>query len=452
MQPKPYVESEGEGTHGVCTERECVRQIVQSSGLWDGPRAQSHKFILSPSVLELDNVQLERLNQLGYALHGTYAGLGRLCSLADSDIYGHNATWRGLRRIFNTGVPDIYRPLQPLNPNRIPGICKVDLLLGTDGQFHIAEIDGHNKHGLGYSILAARVRTALKPYGRHLPGVATALADTIAKKNPGTKSAVLLYSDRERFYRPEIEIVRDELKLHGINLVVASENDLSVSGNELLFGNQPLSDRLFVDFPFLYYNGELNAWLQSNYVNGNLDFLIPPKPFLGCKAVLALLRNDEGDQELESILRSQIPGNHLETIRSFIPRTFLIGKRQKLQYWQGLMNGTRFVLKESVSSGMKGTIFSDEENFGTILADACQSHYRFILQEEIENRPISFLYFDEDGNTKQDTWFMRVTAHYAGCHLADIIVTARRDKKVHGAKDCLQLGTVLTGPFVMRGC
>jgi hypothetical protein len=36
-----------------------------------------------------------------------------------------------------------------------------------------------------------------------------------------------------------------------------------------------------------------------------------------------------------------------------------------------------------------------------------------------------------------------VTVQYVNRQLADIIVTARRNKAVHGGKDCLQIGTVI---------
>jgi hypothetical protein len=39
---------------------------------------------------------------------------------------------------------------------------------------------------------------------------------------------------------------------------------------------------------------------------------------------------------------------------------------------------------------------------------------------------------------------MRVIAQYASRNLADVIITARRHRAVHGGKDCIQLGSVIT--------
>ncbi|MEK7164763.1 MAG: hypothetical protein AAB779_02350, partial [Patescibacteria group bacterium] len=201
--------------------------------------------------------------------------------------------------------------------------------------------------------------------------------------------------------------------------------------------------RLLVDLPFLFKSNGMSAELAAFYQAGTVDFLIPPKPFLGAKAVLGLLRNDERNVRLEAILHSQIKPEALELVRQYIPETYLLHKNTDLAALRQRCEQERFVLKESISSGMKGTLFSDDRQFAFMLKQAGSSYYRFILQREVENRAHSFSYFTEDGEEREDYWYTRVTAHYAARRLADIIVTARRDKKVHGAPDSLQLGTII---------
>ena len=92
---------------------------------------------------------------------------------------------------------------------------------------------------------------------------------------------------------------------------------------------------------------------------------------------------------------------------------------------------------------MKGTAFMDDAHFTVIMARACGSYYRFILQREVINRARNFQYFGNRGELQSGEWFVRVTVHYFARGIADIIVTARRDKKVHGALDCLQLGAII---------
>src|SRR3989344_4380089 len=97
---------------------------------------------------------------------------------------------------------------------------------------------------------------------------------------------------------------------------------------------------------------------------------------------------------------------------------------------------------------MKGTVFSSDREFPANLLIASKSNLNWILQEEVTNAPQSFSWYEQNGQPEpifqtSDDWYMRVTAHYVSSQLADIVVTARRDKAVHGAKDCLQLGAVI---------
>jgi hypothetical protein len=144
------------------------------------------------------------------------------------------------------------------------------------------------------------------------------------------------------------------------------------------------------------------------------------------------------------ILRAHIPPRSLEMLRSHIPETYLVSKQRPLSYWESVCQRGKFVLKESISSGMKGTAFTEDGDFSAMLRDAGDSFYRFVLQREVVNASQRFQYFGEqNGDVFEDDWYMRVTVHYSVRRIADITVTARRDKKAHGAKDCLQLGTVV---------
>jgi hypothetical protein len=108
----------------------------------------------------------------------------------------------------------------------------------------------------------------------------------------------------------------------------------------------------------------------------------------------------------------------------------------------------KYVLKESISSGMKGIFFSDEDGFEEVLSRASATKANWILQEEVVNRPQRFSWFENGAGREAelqtaDDWLMRVTVHYVNRKLADGIVTARRNRAVHGATDCLQLGVIV---------
>lgn len=414
-----------------------VKDVVLQSGLWNGCGERTHGFILSPDVYELQSATVADLEKVGRALFDCLIGLGRIATIAQDPRLGRGWIWSMISRALRTGVPSSYHSLQVLDPNAAPGICKVDFMESEDGNFRIAEIDGHNKHGLGYSTLAARMRNAAAPGRKYLPGVAKLIAKECVRRE--ASQVFLLYADQERFYLPEFAIFREEIRKFGIDLVVISEMESSPC---TFFEGD--ARPLFVDFPFLYHNHALNRCIGGAYERGEAEFLIPPKPFYGSKAVLGLLRNDQRTPELEAVLLSQIKVDSLETLRAAIPPTYLVHKRVKKEEWKGLCsNGRRFVLKEVVSSGMKGTVFQEDPGFEAALEIACGSYYRSILQEEVCNRSRRFRYFGENGEVCEADWYMRITVHYVMRDIADVVVTARQDKKVHGAPDCLQLGAVI---------
>lgn len=409
-----------------------IEKTVLDSGLWDNGRQLTHGFILSPDVYVLTKNKQKELKEIALAFYDCLVGLGKIAAMTVNPKITAGRTWGMVKRVLRTGIPRSYRDIQTLYPNFLPRICKVDFAEGTDGQFWIVEIDGYNKHGLGYSTLAARIAKIIQPKAKTFPGVAKTISKIIKKSKVKTNQPVLLYANEERFYLPEFSILQEELTKQGINLSIASEDEFKIKKDF----------RLFVDFPFLS-NSNLKEFLIRLYRERKINFLIPPKPFFSSKAVLALLKNDIQDKELEAILKSEIPSSSLEKIRKYIPETYLINQREKEDYWQKLSQSGQFIIKEAFSSGTKGIIFSGEPNFNQVLKRAYHSGYSFILQRRIINAPNKFNYFTNQGEQKQDKWYSRLTVHFTLKQVASIVITARRDKRVHGALDCLQLGVVL---------
>ena len=283
-----------------------------------------------------------------------------------------------------------------------------------------------------------RFRKALHPEAQGLPGAVMLLAEEL--KRMRQKELTVLYADQERFYLPEFEIAQQEFAMNGIACTVVSEMDAVMDH---------LASGVFLDMPFLHKRSELYDILISSYENGDVSFVIPPKPFLGAKGVLAFLRNDTHDPQVEALLLSFIRKQSLDLVRSYIPETILVGKQaERAVSVEERISQRRFVLKESISSGMKGTVFSDEDEFQKILSRSQQSKMNWILQEEVINQPQCFSWYEGLNGSDaylqtSDDWFMRVTVQYVNRQLGDIIVTARRSKAVHGAKDCIQIGTVI---------
>lgn len=416
-----------------------AEKLVKESQLWDGDRQDTHGFLLTPDVYTIRPEQKLELERLGIALSDSLKGVGRIAAIAFNPQLQHGVTWGMIARMLATGVPKAFIDLQTMQPKALPIPLKVDLMEGQDHRYYIAEIDGHNPRGLGYSTLAARIRQLFAPNLEAFPGVATLMAEEVRRRDH--EELVFLYSDQERFYRPEIEILKAELAKLGINLIVVSELEVSAQQGSIYIKGIDRSRSLFVTLPVLYHNKGLRDTLSNLYRSGEISFLLPPKPFLGSKAVLALLRNDTGDREVEAILRSQIPSNSLETLRSHIPTTYMVSKKVAgLEHWQNLCSQGSYVLKATISSGMKGTIFNDDPRFPEALRKASETVYGFVLQKEVITILRSLRYRDEKGAIKDGIWYIRLIAHFFGREVGDLEVTGRMVKAVHGAKDSIMTG------------
>ncbi|OGI67101.1 hypothetical protein A2823_02380 [Candidatus Nomurabacteria bacterium RIFCSPHIGHO2_01_FULL_41_91] len=415
-----------------------LSSVADESGIWRGERKRTHGFLLSPSVYRITSDACQELVRLGHALTDCMLGLSHIAVIAHDQTLNYRGAWMLARQVFSTGIPKVYQELQGMNVKHIPKLLKVDLMVDQEGRFRIAEIDGHNKHGVGYSALCVRFREALRPNVNALPGLVKTLAEEI--KGRGRDEVKVFYADQERFYVPEFEVAAQEFAKHGVECQVVSEMDADEAF---------LEKGLFLDLPFLYKRKGLYSTIIPAYKSGAVEFIIPPKPFLGAKGVLALLRNDDGNGQLESLLQSFIKKESLEFVRGYIPETLLVGKHAaRTDAVRRRVSSKRYVLKESISSGMKGVFFSDEEDFDAALRRADLSSMNWVLQERVENQPQTFSWIESgNGNEPElktaDDWYMRVIAQYVGRKLADVIITSRRDHAVHGGKDCIQLGTII---------
>jgi hypothetical protein len=438
------------------TLHEKLLQVMDASRLWEGGQRHSHGFLLSPDVYAVSAEHQRQLDELAPALNECLSGLGRLVTIAQTPDVARTDAYKLIHGVANMSTPHYYSHAQMRRPSSLPIVCKCDLLDATDGTLKIAEIDGMNKHGFGYGVLVNRLRDAI--VGRwpenSYPSIARVVADEVKRRfektagqhvSPVRPHLGILVGEHERFYLPEFAIFAEQLDWLGIDCTLLREFDLRV--NDELLADIP---SLLLDLPDCRRNRGLSQALAQFYLEGLVDFLLPPKPFLGSKGLLALLRNDEKSEELECVLRSQIPRAALERVRAHIPPTYLVLARN-LEFIRNelLGSGTPYVLKAVISNGMKGTIFMDDERFETVMDELrYQSGGDYILQEEVPNKTDEFRYFHTNGEVRDDTWYKRVIVHFAAGrdlvrgYVADIDITARRDKKVHGANDCLQLGVV----------
>ncbi|OGY27411.1 MAG: hypothetical protein A3F33_01355 [Candidatus Woykebacteria bacterium RIFCSPHIGHO2_12_FULL_43_10] len=426
--------------------RDDLEEIVEGSGLWSVGNRLTHGFVLSPDVYRLDMARRIELEKLSAAIHDCLRGLSRVACISNHGTLGTSRAWAHIASVCRAGLPKQYSEIAFSNPHQYPLICKVDLLEGTDEKFYIVEIDAHNKHGMGYATLAARMRAFIAEHGATtFPGVAPMMAGAITGK--GHSEMFLVWAKHEKFYVPEFHVFREEMEKLGVRVRLVSEPDAPVTITniwDLDFYKTGTSQRpeLFVDLPAMYYDSRLRDSLINGYRMGTIDLLIPPKPYLGSKGVLALLANEIKDPEIEAILLSQISTEALARVRDHLPATYLVTRFGNPD-WKSILRSGRWVLKEGISSGMKGVAFSDEVLFEVAFDQALRAKNSFVLQAEVENKPERFAYFEDDGTYKVGQYYKRLTMHIAHRKIAEMTVTARPDRRIHGAKDCLQLGTVV---------
>jgi len=410
--------------------------LLNESGLWRGQRADTHFFHLSPDVYPVCRDQQALLVKLGAAIPVVFAAMSQL--ITEADQKRSEQRWNPFLYAAQKGIPRPFYPLQVMQPDSIPQLCKVDLMEDEHNQYRIAEIDGTNERGMGYSTLTAKLRKLSQPDATTFPGCARLLAELVRSRDK--QSLILLYPEQERFYRPEFEVLQSALAEQGVQLDLVIEGDYLGLENAL---QQQGATALFMHLGHMYRD-ELMFWLLSRaYEEGDVEFLIPPKLWTSSKAVLALLRNDIGNPFVEQKLGETITKWALSLMRDLIPETYLVESTPEfLRLFPKGKPVEGFVLKACYASGMKGTIFTDDPRFPKAFDEALRTNGNYVLQRVVTNAAKQYRFFDRDKNLQEATWYQRVVTHFNRGHVADVTVTGRQDKCVHGAPDCIQIGAV----------
>jgi len=81
--------------------------VINSSGIWNGARANSHAFRLSPSTFAITKEHKEELKQLGLGLNDCLHGLSHIVVIANDQSLNYSGSWKTFRKVASTGVPGI---------------------------------------------------------------------------------------------------------------------------------------------------------------------------------------------------------------------------------------------------------------------------------------------------------------------------------------------------------
>lgn len=228
-----------------------IENMVVGSGLWNGEGRETHSFLVTPDVYPLSQTQHASLVKLGPALETCFVGLGKLATIAADSRLSQGPAWQTFRDVTKMEVSHLHRRLQILRPSKAPTICKVDLVEDEDGHLRLIEIDAMNRRGMGYTTLFNQVRDEITaPNSTRLPGVVQMIVTEMKNKRWKKNSTlVFLYAHRERFYLHEFFILQRALAARGVTLLVASEFDIDVQGDNLLVHDEVVQRPLLTNLP-----------------------------------------------------------------------------------------------------------------------------------------------------------------------------------------------------------
>lgn len=228
------------------------------------------------------------------------------------------------------------------------------------------------------------------------------------------------------------------MRKENIELVVASELELTTTPNGISAHGVEVTDPLFVNLPLMTENKVLEQELLQRYQTGDLATLMPVKPFLGAKNMLAVLRNDMQREQLEAILRSQMSADSLGLIRAYLPESWPIFRHTEPP------TDEHFLIKESLSSGAKGVVFAGEATFERRFKEAQSRSGTFIMQKKVptKRRVISF-FEPTTGQLERGEFNMRIVVYFLNGVPAEAVVTACDSDLVHGGKQAVNLGVAL---------
>jgi len=408
---------------------EIIREVVARSGLISDER---HFFRISPDCPRLSIETIQKALELRGALGNFFACLADLSRMTELRVIP-----RETREIISTALlRPLSRPDRRIarNVRQIPLMFRVDAMIDTQGDLFIAEIEGDKKHGFGFAALTKDMATKSgNENGRDkkfLPGVVPLLEKLM---NEFPQPIAIIIGDLERFYRPEMEFLRQKLDERGIQINVLSPSEIEITpSGEVRHLNSGVRIPAFVDIPNMTDRNKENL-LKLLWEKSELKCLIPPAPMFGLKSALALLFNEK--------TKSFFCGSELncEPLIARVPETHLLAGKP-----DAIPEG--FVLKRTSGSGTSGVALgSSSAKDKALWQKALNDEDIFVIQRRIPQK--LFTINREELKCPQalvmTEQFLRLALFFVvvggRVRLADISGTARETPDVHGSRDSVLL-------------
>lgn len=438
-------------------------QTLEKLGLWAGSNKDKFAFRLSPDSLELTRAQkdeLEEINELIFGQGGFMQGALALFDKTFDPRFTSNPSGGKVARTLSLGTPKCEKEILQTFRSQVPALVRLDLALTGAGNtsFKILEVEGDKTHAFGYATMTDMFagESALK--SGQLPGLIEVFRQ-ILKKNmvPKEKSVALIVGRSEMFYEQELGIFANLAQASGVNIIMLPERDVQVTdkgispkdGSFPHVKNNFITDTL-VNLPILTPAGERGTGIGAElllrlFAEAKISCLIPPKRFLGSKGLLALVSNGDNDKGLETVLEECFDSQKITRLREFIPQTFVISKKSRPFASAELDDDPgRWVIKKSVSSGMKGVALPEGNRQRSMLGEAIQNPYNFVMQKKVDQETREFRFSEPDNlnQIKKARMFMRISPFCTPNGIATISVTCRETPDVHGSRDSIQIPVI----------
>lgn len=389
-------------------------------GYWTAENNQNYDYVLCPEPFFLTSKLESELYLVGKAVAAYHEGMEQIFDHAETNIgRTNNRTVSLIHKILDQatdGMPKIRSV-----GKKIP-LAKVDLMIDKNENLKIAEIDSYNPRGIPYGIFLEDIyREYKRPFSSLVP-----FMDSISSNGELT----WVYADVERYYLRIFSQMKRILAPDGIRINIVSSADSEVFYDE---------EKILMVPSRMHKQNEITAKnaLLEKYALNSAKFAYPLHPWISTKGAMGLISNPAKCESLEEIVSSSFDKKGLEFLREKLPQTVALGKNSPLG--NTFFNGSPFVLKKNISSGLKGVWVTDhnDQKFkeATLLKNSS-----FVAQEFVDQKTYPIDYYDQNGNVKSADWYLRLTAYVDQFgRVVDAEVTGRRTPDVHGAPDCIML-------------
>lgn len=388
-------------------------------GFWDHDNDPRHGYVLCPEPYVLSSSWKNQLTTLGVAVSSFQNGLPNLFEKICNGKSNFLINTNHLFKQANHGLPVYNEGVLPL--------VKVDIMVNSNDELKIAEIDGYNPRAIAYTALLRDLHL-LTP-----SGIEKVIAELVISR--GYKKLAWIYAHHERYYSRAINQFARILKKNFDIEVLTFDTENYIDENKL--SNCAI---LIIPWGMRTATELINQdKLIDLYRKDSNKFLYPLTPWVGSKGLLGIASNATNKPELEELASSF---SDINLIRKFVPKTALVGwQYPETKLWADEMN--EYVLKLNVSSGLKGVWFSGNNN--PECRNLLEEKWRHkkstsIVQEFVNQKKVAIKTIN---STENEEWYVRLIAYIDQYgKVVDLCLTGRKTPDVHGSTDCILLPCV----------